>query len=326
MIPADPTAQLSGDARTARSKRFATGVAAAMAAGLCWGMIFSVPVLLPDYSPLALSAGRYLAFGLIVLLPAWLDRRRLAGLERSDWLKALELALVGNLLYYAGIAFGAQQAGAPMTAAIIGTLPVVIAISGDLVAKHIRWRRLALPLAVIGGGLALIHSREFSLPATGTAAGNDYLLGIGGALFALFCWTWYPLRNAAWIARRPQLSMTTWATAQGLATLPLAAVAFAALLPDSGPAGPLGPDPLRYVALMAALGLIASWLGTLLWNVASRELPATLTGQLIVFETLFGLVFAYALRGAWPDTASLAGIALLVAGVVLGVRACRASA
>jgi drug/metabolite transporter (DMT)-like permease len=297
-----------------------------MAAGLCWGMIFSVPVLLPDYSPLALSAGRYLAFGLIVLLPAWLDRRRLAGLERSDWLKALELALVGNLLYYAGIAFGAQQAGAPMTAAIIGTLPVVIAISGNLVAKHIRWRRLALPLAVIGGGLALIHSREFSLPATGTAAGNDYLLGIGGALFALFCWTWYPLRNAAWIARRPQLSMTTWATAQGLATLPLAAVAFAALLPDSGPAGPLGPDPLRYVALMAALGLIASWLGTLLWNVASRELPATLTGQLIVFETLFGLVFAYALRGAWPDTASLAGIALLVAGVILGVRACRASA
>ena len=41
-----------------------------------------------------------------------------------------------------------------MTAAIIGTLPLVIAISGNLVAKHIRWRRLALPLIVIGGGLA----------------------------------------------------------------------------------------------------------------------------------------------------------------------------
>ena len=77
---------------------------------------------------------------------------------------------------------------------------------------------------------------------------------------------------------------------------------------------------------MAALRIVASWLGTLLWNVASRELPATLTGQLIVFETLFGLAFAYALRGAWPDTASLAGIVLLVVGVILGVRACRAAA
>ncbi|HEX5802629.1 MAG TPA: hypothetical protein VFY24_06370, partial [Azospira sp.] len=59
-------------------RRLSIGVGSAMAAGLCWGMIFSVPVLLPAYSPLALSAGRYLAFGLIVLLPAWLDRRRLA--------------------------------------------------------------------------------------------------------------------------------------------------------------------------------------------------------------------------------------------------------
>jgi drug/metabolite transporter (DMT)-like permease len=74
---------------------------------------------------------------------------------------------------------------------------------------------------------------------------------------------------------------------------------------------------------MAALGLFASWLGTLLWNLASRALPATLSGQLIVFETLFGLAFAYALRGEWPDAASLAGIALLIVGVILGVRACR---
>lgn len=312
----------SAPAAPGSSRGLVIGIGAAMAAGLCWGMIFSVPVLLPGYSPLALSAGRYLAFGLIVLLPAWLDRRRIAALTRADWLRAGELALVGNLLYYAGIAFGAQHAGAPMTAAIIGTLPLVIAVSGNLVDKHIRWRRLALPLLVIGAGLAAIHSREFA-HATIDAGGGDYLLGIAGALFALFCWTWYPLRNAAWIARRPQLGMSTWATAQGLATLPLALAAFLALGLQPANDWPLGPDPLRYVALMAALGLVASWLGTLFWNVASRELPATLTGQLIVFETLFGLAFAYTLRGEWPDAVSLGGIALLVAGVVLGVRACR---
>ena len=303
-------------------RRLAIGIGSAMAAGLCWGMIFSVPVLLPDYPPLALSAGRYLAFGLIVLLPAWLDRRRLAALAREDWKKALELALVGNLLYYAGIAFGAQLAGAPMTAAIIGTLPVVIAVSGNLVDKQVRWRRLALPLAVIAGGLALIHGDEFGAGSTAGSGGN-YLLGIAGALFALFCWTWYPLRNAFWIRQRPQLAMGTWATAQGLATLPLAVIAFLALATLPGFDWPLGNTPLRFLALMAALGLFASWLGTLFWNIASRALPPTLSGQLIVFETLFGLAIAYALRGEWPATSSLAGILLLIVGVILGVRACR---
>ena len=36
---------------------------------------------------------------------------------------------------------------------------------------------------------------------------------------------------------------------------------------------------------MLAIGLLASWLGTLMWNRASQLLPAALTGQLIVFET-----------------------------------------
>ena len=41
------------------------GIACALAAGLLWGLVFIVPVLLPDYSAAQLSAGRYLAFGLV---------------------------------------------------------------------------------------------------------------------------------------------------------------------------------------------------------------------------------------------------------------------
>ena len=43
-------------------------------------------------------------------------------------------------------------------------------------------------------------------------------------------------------------------------------------------------------------------------------------GQLIVFETLFALAYAFGLRRQWPDAATLAGIALLVAGVVWALR------
>ena len=82
---------------------------------------------------------------------------------------------------------------------------------------------------------------------------------------------------------------------------------------------PLGPTPERYVALMAAVGLLASWFGTLCWNEASQRLPAAISGQLIVFETLAALAYALALRGGMPPALTLVGAALLVAGVAIAL-------
>jgi drug/metabolite transporter (DMT)-like permease len=71
---------------------------------------------------------------------------------------------------------------------------------------------------------------------------------------------------------------------------------------------------------MMAIALFASWLGTLCWNAASQRLPTALAGQLIVFETLAALVYTFWLRGQWPEPLTLVGAALLVAGVIGGVR------
>jgi drug/metabolite transporter (DMT)-like permease len=83
---------------------------------------------------------------------------------------------------------------------------------------------------------------------------------------------------------------------------------------------PFGPTPERFLALMLAIGLLASWLGTLCWNEASQRLPTTLVGQLIVFETLAALAYAFILRGQWPALATAAGITLLIAGVLWALR------
>lgn len=71
---------------------------------------------------------------------------------------------------------------------------------------------------------------------------------------------------------------------------------------------------------MMAIGLFASWLGTLCWNEASQRLPTAIVGQLIVFETLAALAYAFALRGAAPPLVTLAGIALLIFGVIWALR------
>ena len=49
------------------------------------------------------------------------------------------------------------------------------------------------------------------------------------ALGAVACWTWYPLRNADWLRAHPDRNPRTWATAQGVATLPLATLGYALL-------------------------------------------------------------------------------------------------
>jgi drug/metabolite transporter (DMT)-like permease len=299
------------------------GTLFALAAGLLWGLVFVTPLLLPDTPPALLSAGRYLAFGLIALPIAWLDRARLRELTRADWREAAKLSLVGNLLYYLCLASAIQRAGAPLPTMIIGTLPVVIAICSN--ARNAQrdgrlpWARLAPSLLLIAAGIACVNQAELG------ALGADfdavrYASGALLAVVAVACWTWYPIRNADWLRDHAGRSPRTWATAQGVVTLPLAALAYAGWLLLAGTAAPLGPTPERFLLLMAALGLLASWLGTLCWNEASQRLPTTLAGQLIVFETLAALGYAYVLRGSWPNGVTLVGIALLIAGVAWALR------
>jgi drug/metabolite transporter (DMT)-like permease len=320
----DP-ARAPGDASARRA--LAEGVACALGAGLLWGLVFVVPLMLPDYPPAMLSFGRYLGFGVIALVLAVADGRRLRELQRRDWWKAGELALVGNLLYYLFLAAAIQLAGAPVPTMLIGTLPIVIAIVANVGADALPWRRLLPSLTVIAVGIALVNGQETDHFGTVRGA-RDHYLGVLLALVAVAAWTWYPVRNSRWLRQRPELASGTWAVAQGLATLPLAALGMAGAAlyfrGDDGFAYPWGPRPLHYVGLMLLLGFCASWLGTLLWNRASKRLPTALTGQLIVFETLAALGYAFIWRGALPDGYVLLGIALLVVGVLLGVRAFRA--
>jgi drug/metabolite transporter (DMT)-like permease len=307
-----------------------TGTLFALGAGLMWGLVFVAPLLLPEYPAALQSFGRYLAFGLIALPLGWLDRKRLRMLTRADWLEAGKLALVGNILYYLFLAGSIRRAGGPLPTMIIGTLPVVIAISSNL-RDHRRdgrlpWLRLLPSLVLIGSGIALVNQVEIGHLRREPAADlGRYALGALLAVGAVACWTWYPLRNADWLRAHADRSPGTWATAQGLATLPLALLGYAAwwswaALAGSDFALPFGPRPLFFIGLMFAVGLFASWLGTLCWNEASQRLPTTLVGQLIVFETLSALLYAFLLRGHMPASATLAGIALLVAGVLWALR------
>jgi drug/metabolite transporter (DMT)-like permease len=227
------------------------------------------------------------------------------------------------------------MAGGPLPTMIIGTLPVVIAIVSNLrrgAAVRARdgrlpWARLAPSLALIAAGIGFVNQAELArLQAAGDLDLARYGLGALLAVGAVACWTWYPIRNADWLRTHADRSASAWATAQGLVTLPMAALGYGLLwLFDAAWGGgslqmPFGPRALEFVGLMLAIGLFASWLGTLCWNEASQRLPPALAGQLIVFETLAALAYALMLRGQPPAPGVLVGVALLVAGVLWALR------
>jgi drug/metabolite transporter (DMT)-like permease len=305
------------------------GTLFALAAGLMWGLVFVGPLWLHDYPAVLLSFGRYLAFGLIALPLGWLDRAELRRLRRADWLEAAKLSLVGNIVYYLFLASALQRAGGPLPTMIIGTLPVVIAVvSNRRNARRdglLPWRRLAPSLVLIGAGLLLVNRAELAhsgptrrptwaamswgRAGPGRRGGLDLVPGAQ--------------RRLAARPRRPQPARLGHRPGSGHP-----AAGGAGLCPDLGmvrprPAGladAAGPRPLPFVGAMLAIGLLASWLGTLCWNEASQRLPTALAGQLIVFETLSALAYAYALRQQFPPSATLAGVGLLVAGVVWALR------
>jgi drug/metabolite transporter (DMT)-like permease len=306
------------------------GVLSALAAGLLWGLVFVAPLLLPNYPAMLLTFGRYLAFGLVTLPIAWWFRAELMQLTKSDWWIATKLSLIGNFLYYLALSAAIKLAGAPLPTLIIGTLPVVIAVCSNLGAgKSFAWKSLAPSLVLIVAGLLFVNYDQLQrlTRADSTSNLSSYLIGAALAWIAVAAWTWYPIHNARWLQTHTQHSSMTWASAQGVVTLPIAAFGFAGMLTyyeltNDSAFGftKLGDMPARFWLLMFVIGFCASWLGTLLWNIASKNTPTALTGQLIVFETLAALGYAYLVYSRTPSVYEATGIALLVGGVIVGVR------
>lgn len=293
-----------------------TGVACGIAAGALWGAVFIAPELTPGFSALQLSAGRYLAYGIIaaaLALPRW--RTITGGLARRDWITLAWLGLSGNIVYYVFLAVAVRLAGAAAASFIVGLLPVVITIIGSREQGAVRLTRLApsLVLAVIGVGLIAASA----LHQDAGADWQDQALGLACAFGALASWTVFAVGNTRVMARLPHMSSNDWSLLFGIASgaeaLLLAIPAFALAPVQHG-------DWTRFAAISGSIAIMASVIGNAFWNGASRRLPMTLSGQMVIFETLFALFYSFLWDWRWPRPTEVLAIAALIAAVTWCAR------
>ena len=306
-----------------------TGILCGLAAGALWGMVFLVPELLADFTPLELAVGRYVAYGAIAFGIALSKLRQLfSKLDRADYFAMVRQALAGNIVYYMFLAIGVNNAGVPATSLIVGMLPVSVTLLGHRDQGAARLRDLVLPLLMIGAAVVFMNADVFSAAQTGAATQAGKALGIASAVGALLCWTWYALDNARYLKRNDHVSGAEWSLLYGMSSGAIALVIGAAALawqlavPAAQPAvGGEGRDWLAFVVVNSLLALGASVIGNHLWNIASRRVPVTLCGTLILSETLFAFLYSFVYQQRMPRALELLAISLMVAGTVWSVRA-----
>lgn len=298
------------------------GVACGLLAGAMWGMVFIAPELLSAFSPLEMAVGRYIAYGLIAFVLMLPRLGNLLGrLERSDYFALLRHALAGNLVYYMFLAFGVKLAGVAPTSLIIGVLPIAVTLMGRNDHGAVPLRQLAMPLLVTAAGITCINIDVFQHAAVSGVSILNTVLGVACATGALLCWSWYTLDNARYLKRNPHYSSAEWSALYGLSTgaisLVVGGIAYAIFHADvTGAAGAAsGRDWTLFWICNGLLALGASVIGNHLWNIASRRVPVTLSGQLILFETLFALLYGFIYKQQFPRTLEIAAIVLLIAGV-----------
>lgn len=300
------------------TKNIWLGIASSILAGAFWGLVFLTPALTRGFDPIQLSAGRYLAYGVIAAALLAPSMRRLArSLDRRDWLTLCWLSLAGNIFYYVCLANGVQSGGVAMTSIVIGLLPITVTLAGSRDRDAVPLRRLLPSLLLSAAGLGCISWQSLAA-ASGAAApagGHGAAFGLLCAAGALGSWTLYAVGNRRALMRLQTVSAHEWSLLVGLVTgaqaLVLALPAFVL-----APGVHTAPAWLAFGGVMAAVALLCSVVGNALWNRASRLLPMALTGQMIVFETLFALLYGFLYERRWPTVLEALAMVLLVAGVL----------
>lgn len=301
------------------------GVILGVVAGALWGLIYLAPLVVPEYNPVLVALSRFIAFGVISLPFLWFFRRDIRTFSRADVWESFKLPLIGNLMFYCLLTVCIRMAGAPLAGMFMAVIPVLVAISSNLRyagSKHaVPWKKILPPLGIIFFGLVLANLTEFERAAAqSVSGGTDYWIGVGFGLASVVTWTWFSIMNAEWLRNHPDHSTSAWTALQGVTVLPLAALLFAVVAWPMGYMDTthsfLGDTPVRFLVVALGIGLLCSWVAMVCWNKMSQLLPAGLGGQLIVFESVFAVIYALIWRGEMPTTSMVIGFLILLFGVL----------
>ena len=297
-----------------------TGILAGLGAGALWGLVFVVPRMTPGLSSVDLTAGRFFSYGAMAALVMAVTWRSHTLPTLRQAITALGMSVLGATAYYLLLSMSIHRAGTEVPTLIIGTIPLWVMLFGK--PAGLRWSTLLPGVALTAAGLLLMVIATRSELGAVQASGGTFWWGVALASASMVSWTVFAILNAAWLKRHPEIRASEWANWVGIATGVGALLLW--LVAGSAPNEVLALDDGVLIAIVCiATGVGSGWAASILWNMASQRLSASLCGQLIVSETLFALFYSFVWDGAWPGGLQLLAAVLFTLGILASIRAHR---
>jgi probable blue pigment (indigoidine) exporter len=264
-------------------------------APIAWGSTYFVTrEFLPADSPLWGAVLRALPAGLVLLV----IRPRMP--RGAWWWRSLVLGTLNVGVFFALIYLVAQLLPTSLASTVMATSPVVMMLLAWLLAGE---RLRAVPLAGAGVGLAGV----VLLLATDATAVDP--LGVAASVAAMLLSSLGYVLAKRWRDDTEVLAVTAWQLiAGGLMLVP------AALLVEGAPPA-LGAVE---IAGFAFVGLVATALAFVAWFSGLAHLPAGTVGLIGLLNPVTGVLLGVLLAGEVLGTWQLAGLGLVLVGILLG--------
>lgn len=263
----------------------------------------AVSGLLADAPVFTAQALRYTAACLLLLALARLTGNRVRSPRGTEWLWLSGVAAVGLVLFNVALVRGAAHAEPAALGVAVASVPVVLAIVGPLLEGRRPAPPAVLAAAVVTAGAVLVQS-----------GGRTDLAGLGFAATVLACEVGFTLLAVPVLRRHGPWGVSVHACWIAAAQLVVLAIATE---------GPTAVTALRvpHLLAMAYLAVVLTAIAFVLWYSAVGHLGTALAGLLTGVAPVAAAAVGVLLGAPVPGPAVWAGTAMVVAGLLVGVRA-----
>jgi drug/metabolite transporter (DMT)-like permease len=248
------------------------------------------------------QAVRYAAAAVLLIALAKCTDMRVPRPRGVEWLWLCGVAGTGLVLFNVAVVRGVARAEPAVIAVAVACAPVLIGVFGPVLEGGRPTRRLLIAAAVVTAGGVLV-----------VGTGRTDAVGLGWAVVALLCEAGFTLFAVPVLRRMGPWGVSVHAV--WIASVALAAMG--AFVEGPAAAGRLGAEQWAAIGYLAVMVTAVAFL---LWYTAVAALGSGRAGLLTGVAPVAAAVSGALLGAGLPGAPVWAGIAVVIGGLVLGLR------
>ncbi|WP_333736987.1 DMT family transporter [Streptomyces sp. IBSBF 2806] len=248
------------------------------------------------------QAVRYVAATAILVAMARLAGTRLVWPRGREWLWLVGLAVTGLVLFNVAVVRGVAHAEPAVIAVAVACVPLLLGVIGPLLERRRPSRQVLLAAPVVMAGAVLVEG-----------TGRTDAVGVAWAALALGCEAAFTLLAVPVLGRHTPWGVSVHATWLGGVLLAVLGMT------REGPSAVRGLTGVQWAAV-GFLTLLVTAVAFVLWYSTVRSVGAGRAGLLTGIAPLAAAVVGAVSGTGVPGPSVWLGIAVVIAGLVVGLR------